>query len=184
MSERWRLEVDYFRLNRHASKVLDTDVTWGDLPPIAAGTTVNSVYNFYDARMSVGYTFFKRRDKELGIGLGLHVAGIKTSLEAGALGAEAVDVLAPLPVMNLYGRFANRPMAVRLRMDWLSLTYGDYSGDVRNTAIDVLYQPFRHVGFGLGIRNLVLDLKIDNPDWVGRARSVYTGPAAFMTVSF
>lgn len=184
MTERWRLEVDYFRLDRDANRTLATDVTWGD-QTFVAGTTVNSVYNFYDARVSAGYSFFKRRDKELGIGLGLHVAGIKASLEAAGVGAEAADVLAPLPVLNLYGSFAlTDEWAVRLRMDWLSLTYGDYAGDVRNTAIDVLYQPFRHVGFGLGMRSLVLDVKIDDPDWRGRARTVYTGPAAFMTVSF
>ena len=184
MTERWRLEVDYFRLDRDANRTLATDVTWGD-QTFTAGTTVNSVYNFYDARVSVGCSFFKRREKELGIGLGLHVAGIKASLEAAGVGAEAADVLAPLPVLNLYGSFAlTDEWAVRLRMDWLSLTYGDYTGDVRNTAIDVLYQPFRHVGFGLGMRSLVLDVKIDDPDWQGRARTVFTGPAAFMTVSF
>ena len=69
-------------------------------------------------------------------------------------------------------------------MDWLSLTYGNYTGDVRDMAIDMHYQPYRHVGFALGMRSLVLDLKIDNPDWTGRARTVFTGPAAVMTVSF
>lgn len=185
MSDRWRLDIEYFKLNRNATTTLATQVEWGD-QTFFAGTTVDATYNFYDARVSAGYSFFKTRDKELGIGVGLHVAGIKTSVQVTGSGvAEAGDVLAPLPVLNLYGSFAlTDQWAVRLRMDWLSLAYGDYTGDVRNTAIDVLYQPFRHVGFGLGVRNLVLDLKIDKPDWVGRARTVYAGPAAFMTVSF
>jgi hypothetical protein len=184
MTERWRLEVEYFRLDRDANRTLASDVTWGD-QTFTAGTSVNSVYNFYDARVSAGYSFFKRRDKELGIGLGLHVAGVKASLQAAGVGSEAADVLAPLPVLNLYGSFAlTDEWAVRMRMDWFSLASGNFSGDIRNTAIDVLYQPFRHVGFGLGIRNLVLDVKIDDPDWTGRARTVFTGPAAFMTVSF
>ncbi len=185
MTERWRLEVEYFGLNRSATKTLATQVEWGD-QIYAAGTTVDASYNFYDTRVSAGYSFFKRRDKELGIGLGLHVAGIKTSIETtGGGAAEATDVLAPLPVLNLYGLFAlTDAWAVRMRMDWLSLSYDDYSGDVRNSAIDVLYQPFRHVGFGMGMRSLVMDVKIDSPDWTGRARTAYTGPAAFMTVSF
>jgi hypothetical protein len=185
MTDRWRLDIEYFGLNRSATKTLATQVDWGD-QTFLIGTTVDATYNFYDTRVSAGYSFFKQRDKELGIGLGLHVAGIKASVQSTTGGvAEGGDVLAPLPVLNLYGSFAlTDEWALRLRMDWLSLTYGDYTGDVRSMAIDVHYQPFRHVGFGLGMRNLVLDLTIDDPHWSGRVRMVYMGPTAVMTVSF
>ena len=73
--------------------------------------------------------------------------------------------------------------AVRMRLDWLSLNYDEYSGDIRSTAIDVLYRPFRNVGFGLGLRNLLLDVEIDDDKWRGRAKTTFTGPAAFVTVS-
>lgn len=183
-SERWRLEAEYFRLDRNANRIFSTDVTWGD-QTFTAGTEVDSLYNFYDARVSVGYSFFKRRDKELGIGGGLHVAGLKASLQSAGGSSESSDVLAPLPVLNFYGSFAlTDEWAVRARMDWLSLTYQSYSGNVRNMSIDVLYQPFRHVGFGMGTRTLVLDVEIDDPDWRGHARTIFTGPALFMTVSF
>jgi hypothetical protein len=184
MTERWRLEVEYFKLNRDATRTLATNVTWGD-QTFAAGTTVNSRYDFYDVRVSAGYSFFKRRDKELGVGIGLHVAGIKSSIQAAGVGADSGDVLAPLPVLNLYGAFAlTNEWAVRLRMDWLSLSYDAYSGDLRSTAIDVLYQPFRHVGFGLGLRTFMLDVEIDDAKWQGKARTAFSGPTAFMTVSF
>jgi hypothetical protein len=184
ITDRWRLEVDYFSLNRNATRTLETDVTWGS-QTFAAGSTVNSKYDFSDIRVSGGYSFFKRRDKELGVGVGLHVAGIKTSLESSGIGAESTDVTAPLPVLNLYGMFAlTNEWAVRFRLDWLSLNYDAYSGDLRSTAIDVLYQPFRNIGFGMGVRSFVLDVEIDDPDWRGKARTTYTGPTAFMTVSF
>jgi hypothetical protein len=184
ISERWRLEVEYFSLNRDATRTLASDVTWGD-QTFTAGTTVDSKYDFYDVRVSAGYSFFKRRDKELGVGFGVHVAGIKTALQAAGVGSESSDVTAPLPVLNVYGAFAlTNEWAVRMRMDWLSLNYDIYSGDLRNTAIDVLYQPFRHVGFGFGVRSFILDVEIDDPQWHGKARTSFTGPTAFMTVSF
>jgi len=184
MSERWRLEVEYFRLNRDATRTLATDVTWGD-QTFNAGNTVNATYDFYDIRVSAGYSFFKRRDKELGVGIGLHVAGIKTSIESAGVGSESSDVLAPLPVLNIYGAFAlTNEWAVRMRMDWLSLSYDEYSGDIRSTAIDVLYRPFRHVGFGVGLRTLIVDVDIDSSDWRGKARTAFSGPMAFMSVSF
>lgn len=184
ISERWRLEVEYFGLNRDATRTLASDVTWGD-QTFTTGSTVNSSYDFSDIRVGVGYSFFKRRDKELGAGVGLHVAGIKTSIESSGIGAESTDVTAPLPVLSLYGAFAlTDKWAMRMRLDWLSLNYDIYSGDLRNTAIDVIYQPFRNVGFGLGIRSFILDVEIDDPTWRGKARTSFTGPAAFMRISF
>jgi hypothetical protein len=184
INDHWRLEAEYFKLDRDATRTLATDVTWGN-QTFTAGTTVESKYDFSDIRLGVGYSFFKRRDKELGVGFGLHVAGIKTSIMAAGLGAESTDVTAPLPVLNFYGTFAlTNEWALRARLDWLSLTYDNYSGDLRNMSIDVLYQPFRHVGFGFGVRNLVLDVEIDKPDWRGKARTVFGGPNLFMTLSF
>ena len=184
MTERWRLEVEYFGWNRSASRTLAEEIKWGDQTyPI--GTTVNSTFNFSDTRVSAGYSFFKRRDKELGVGAGLHLAKIEASLQSGTNSAESADVTAPLPVLSFYGAFAlTDQWAVRFRSDWLSLNYGEYSGGLRSSAIDVLYQPFRNVGFGLGMRTLVLDVTIDKPEWSGKAKSGFTGPAAYLTVSF
>lgn len=184
VSDNWRVDVGYFDLSRDATRVLAADVTWGD-QTFTAGTTVDSSFDFSDLRVSAAYSFFKRRDKELGVGVGLHVAGMKTSVQASGVGAEASDVTAPLPVINVYGVFAlTNEWAVNMRADWLSLSYGDYAGDVRNMEINALYQPFRNVGFGLGVRSLVIDVDIDNPDWRGQARLAFQGPTAFMTVSF
>lgn len=184
MSDRWRLEIEYFKLDRDARRVLARDVTWGNRT-FTAETQMASQFNFYDARMSFGYSLFKRTDKELGLGLGLHTASIEAELEALRMGTEKSDILAPLPVLNFFGGFAlTDTWAVKLRVDWLSLTSGDYSGEIRNTNIDMLYQPFDHFGFGLGVRNLVLDLEIEDPDWTGRVRTVFSGPTAFVSLSF
>jgi hypothetical protein len=184
ISERWRLEVDYFNLSRDATRTLAESFTWGD-ETFNVGDTINSTFDFTDIRISGGYSFFKRRDKEVGAGLGFHVAKIKASIATTSGIAEGSDVTAPLPVLNLYGMFAlTNEWALRMRVDWLSLNYDIYSGDVRNTSVDFLYRPFRNVGFGVGVRNLVLNLEIDDPDWHGRARMVFTGPTAFMSVSF
>jgi hypothetical protein len=183
-TDNWRVDFEYFDISRDATRTLAQDVQWGD-QTFLAGTTVNSTFDFSDLRVSAAYSFFKRRDKELGIGLGLHVAGIKASIQASGVGDERADVTAPLPVVNVYGMFAltNR-WAVNMRADWLSLTYGDYSGDVRNIELNALYQPYRNVGFGLGVRSLLIDVEMDNSDWRGQARLAFQGPTAFVTVSF
>ena len=184
VSENGRVDFEYFNISRDATRTLAQDIEWGD-QIFTVGTTVDSTFDFSDLRVSAAYSFFKRQDKELGVGLGVHVAGIKASIQASGVGAEATDVTAPLPVLNLYGMFAlTDTWAINMRADWLSLTYGDYSGDVRNIEINALYQPYRNVGFGIGVRSLVIDVEIDDPDWRGQARLAFQGPTAFMTVSF
>jgi len=183
-TERWRMEAEYFALSRDATRTLAADVTWGD-QTFSKGVTVDSTFDFSDLRLGAGYSFFKTRDKELGLGFGAHVAKLKASVDAAGGGAEGADVLAPLPVVNLYGLFAlTDEWAVSTRVDWLSLSYGAYTGDIRSTALDVLYQPFRHVGFGFGARSLNIDVSIDNTNWHGSVKTVFQGPIAFMTASF
>ena len=184
IGERWRLDAQYFNWNRTAVNTLATEVEWGDqVYPV--GTTVTSAYDFTDTRVGAGYSFFRRKDKELGVGIGLHLASFDASVEATGLGASEGDVLAPLPVLSLYGAFAlTDEWALRVRTDWLSIDYGDYAGDVRDTTIDVLFQPYRHVGFGMSLRTLVVDVEMESEDWTGRARTVYYGPAATVRMSF
>lgn len=183
-SDRWRLEVDYYEISRDANRALATDVTWGDTT-FPAGTGVDSSLDFADVRTSVAYSYFQRKDKDFGVGLGLHVSSIKASINSISTGSDNGDVTAPLPVVNFYGMVAlTNEWAVNMRGDWLSLTYGDFSGDVRDIKIDVLYQPFQHIGFGLGVRSLTIDLEIDRSDWRGNARLNFQGPTIFMTATF
>lgn len=186
ISDRWRLEAEYFRLNRDATRTLEQDIEWNG-GTINAGTTVNSSFDFFDARVSGGYSFYKTRDKELGVGLGLHMTGLKASIDATGTvtGDGEGDVLAPLPVLSVYGNFAlTDEWALRLRTDWFSLSYDDYSGDLLSGALDVIYQPWRHVGFGFGMRSFILDLEMENTDWRGRARVSFNGPTAYVIGSF
>jgi hypothetical protein len=184
ISSRWRLDVDYFRLQRSANRTLAQDVSWGD-NTFTVGTNVNSSLTISDLRTSLGYSFFRRTDKEVGIALGVHTLGYKASIEGRNGGARSESVTAPLPVLSLYGQFAlTDTWALSLRQDWLSLEYDKYSGSIRATKIDVVYQPFKHVAFGLGMHSLDLKLDVQNDNSKFQARSGLRGPAAFMSVSY
>ncbi|MCK7582053.1 MAG: hypothetical protein MZV65_44905 [Chromatiales bacterium] len=183
-AQRWRLDVDYFAITRRASRTLSRDIQWGD-QDFTIGAEVESKFRISDLRASVGYTFYKRSDKELGLGLGLHSTALRASIDASGIGADAAEVLAPLPVVSFYGSFAlTDTWAMTTRLDWLSLTYSDYDGEIRSFAIDFLYQPFRHVGFGFGWHGLFVDLGVDNTDWRGQVSLAYQGPAAYVSFSF
>lgn len=184
ISSRWRVDVDYFRLSRTATRVLTNSISWGD-NTFNVGNEVTSSLTISDFRTALGYSFFRRTDKELGVALGVHTLGYKASIEGASGGARSESVTAPLPVLSLYGQFAlTDTWALSVRTDWLSLEYDKYAGSIRASRFDVVYQPFKHVAFGLGIHTLALKLDVQDARTKFQARSSLQGPAAFMSVSF
>lgn len=182
--ERWRLEAEYFQLQRDSERVIDRQIEWGD-QVFAVNTSVATQFDFSDLRVSVGYSFFKRADKELGVGLGLHLATYDVSLTGPAGNREGEDVLAPLPVLSLFGQFAlTDTWAVGLRLDRFALSYDKFDGSLTNLGIDVLYQPFKHVGFGAGYRALAIRAEVEGDRRILNMRQYFQGPMLFMTVSF
>jgi hypothetical protein len=182
--ERWRLGVDYFSINRSGNRTLTQDVTWNG-QTFTANTNVNSQSKISDLRTTVGYSVFKRSDKELGFGAGLHWTGLMFSMEASSVGAESRNVTAPLPVLFMYSNVAlTDTWAMSTRLDWLSLNYDKYSGSVRAVGFDFIYQPYAHVAFGMGWHAMILGLTVENPDSRMQARLGLQGPAANMSYSF
>jgi hypothetical protein len=182
--QRWRIDVEYFAVDRSGSRTLDRDIQWGD-HVFPANTQLNSTFDFSDTRVSVGYSFFRTADKEAGAGFGFHVAKYRTSLSAAVVGNESGDTLAPLPVLSAYAQFAlTEEWAVGGRVDWFSMSYDHYSGNVSSVAVNLMYQPFRNVGFGLGYRSLFIALTHSTPGATVEFDQSFRGPLLSMNVSF
>jgi hypothetical protein len=183
-AEHWRLEAEYFELNRSGQRTLNRDVTFGDRT-FPAGSGVNSDFDFSDLRVSAGWSFFKRTDKEIGIGLGLHMARYDVSLRSNATGSDQEDVLAPLPVISMYGQFAlTNTWAVGARADLFALSYDNFDGRLTSIGIDVTWQPFRNVGFGAAYRTLFIDMEATKNSRVLKFEQTFEGPMLFMNVSW
>jgi hypothetical protein len=184
LGERWRVDAEYFQLNRSSERRIDRQIEWGDqVFPVNA--EVSTKFDFSDLRLSLGYSFFRRADKELGVGLGLHVASYDVSLSTANFGSESEDVLAPLPVLSFYSQFAlTEHWAVGARLDRFSLSYDKYDGSLTSLALDLLYQPFKHVGFGAGYRALAIRVEAEGERATLRMRQSFQGPMVFMNVSW
>lgn len=184
LGQRWRLELEYFQLNRSGHKQIDRDIQFGDTTyPVNA--VVDSKFNFSDLRLSAGYSFYRRPDKEVGVGFGLHAAQYDVSLAANGNPTETEKVTAPLPVFSLYSQFAlTERWALGARMDRFVLRYQSFDGSLTALGLDLMYQPFRHVGFGLASRALSIDAAATDNGRTARFRQSFQGPMLFMNVSF
>ena len=189
-AERWRLELAYFELNRSGDAVIQQEIHWGD-QDFLAGTEVRSKLNFSDLRTSLGYSLFKRPDKDVGVALGVHWATYDASLSAVGTGlasgstSEEEKFLAPLPVLSVYGQFAlTDEWAIETRLDRFVISFNNNYGNITSSAVDLSYQPFRHVGFGLGYRSFFLNVRVTRPNWTAVFYQSYQGPFAYMNASF
>ena len=136
-------------------------------------------------RTSVGYSFFKRKDKELGASFGFHVASYDVGLQAATVGDEAKKILAPLPVVSVYGQFAlTDEWAVGGRLDRFSMSYDKYDGNITSIGVDLLYQPFRHVGFGFAYRSLFITFKYAADTYNATFNQTFQGPLLYVNGSF
>lgn len=183
-ANRWRVEAEYFSLNREGDRTIDRQIEWGNqVYPVNAQLITN--LDFTDTRISVGYSFFKTDDKEIGISLGAHVADYDARINAGNLSSQGGKVTAPLPVLSLYGQFALTPKwALDLRLDRFSMSYDQYDGDITSIGMDVQYALFRHTVLSLGYRNFFMKLQATSSDWHGEINQTYQGPLVLLKVQF
>ena len=184
IGERWRIDAEYFALNRSSERTIDREIQWGD-QTFPVNAQVAAKFNFSDLRVSAGYSFFRTADKEFGVGLGLHIASYDMRLSSATAGGEGEDVLAPLPVLSLYAQVAlTERWAIGGRLDRFSLSYDKYDGSLTSLGLDLVYQPFRHFGIGAGYRGLFIRMDVEGDRNTLRLRQTFEGPLLFVNGSF
>jgi len=184
LGEKWRIEAEYFSLNRSSSRAISKDINWGD-NTYHAGTTVASQFDSDIFRLSLGYSFIKNTEGELGVAIGAHITDFTTSLGASNVGTSARDTLAPLPTIGLYGAYAFTPRwLLSGRGDIFSIKYGDYDGTLVNVTAKVDYRVSRHFGVGVGYRYVDYDVNMTKPRFTGNINYVFNGPTVYATTSF
>lgn len=184
LGEKWRIEGEYFSLNRSGSRAINRDISWGD-NNYTIGTVVGSEFNSDIFRLSLGYSFIKNSNAELGVALGAHVTDFSTSLSAGSLGKKEGDTLAPLPTIGLYGAYAFTPRwLLSGRVDVFSLDYDEYDGSLVNLTAGVDYRVSRHFGVGLGYRYVDYDVNMTKSRFNGNISYQFSGPTLYATTSF
>jgi len=184
LGARWKIEAEYFALKRSGTRTLNRTISWGD-QTFVLGTTVNSEFDSDVYRLSVGYSFIKDNQKELGVVLGFHVTDFNTSIAAPAVGAQSGDGLAPLPTIGVYGAYALSPRwLVSGRADYFSLNYDDYDGRLLNFGAGVEYRITRNFGAGLAYRYVDYDLTATKTRFTGGFQYRFSGPVLSVIGSF
>lgn len=183
-TKRWKLEVEYFKLDRSKEKQTDRTLTWGDLN-IPIQSVATSTFNIEDFRVGVGYSIFRTQDKEVGIGLGAHVAKLEAGISTRNFGSQRASQTAPLPFFTMYARMAlSDRWLLNIRVDRLSLNTGNVDGSVFSSGVDLMYQPWRHFSIGLGYRDINFQVTSTKDSWRGKAQIQESGPVLMVATNF
>jgi len=184
LGQRWRIEAEYFGLERSGSRAINKTINWGS-NTYNVGTVVTTEFSSDIYRVSGGYSFIKDTQRECGVALGLHVTDFAVSLGATGVGVKAGDVTAPLPTVGAYGAYAFTPKwLLSGRMDYFSLKIDEYDGSLVNFTAGIDYRFHRNFGVGVGYRYVDYELEATKASFTGNLTYKFNGPVFYVTGSF
>lgn len=192
LGNRWRIEGEYYRLSRSGSKLLVRDIVWDDVT-YRAGARAEGEFSTSIYRAAIGYSLVKNPQFELGASIGAHLTDFTASISGQALvndteftlRRQQTNQFVPLPTIGAYAAYdLNKTWSLQARLDWLSLTVGDYNGGVTDFWVTANARVWKHVGLGAGWRYVNYHLGANKDDWEGYLRYKFNGPTFFINVGF
>ena len=191
-ADRWKLDLEYFGTHQDGSGVTTGNIEFGDVRiPFGVQASTSLDVDLYS--VSVGWSFIRSERTEVGVGLGLHVADLKTQIRgAGTVGGiptpvatGTADTTAPLPNIRLYGGYAFTPtLAAEAGLGYFSLNYGDYDGHWFSGTAVLEWRPAEHFGVGAGYAWFDVNVDVDNTNTRDTYDFTLQGPVLFVSAGF
>jgi hypothetical protein len=166
---RHQIEFHYFNNDRDGTRTLTQDVTIGDIT-YKAGETLKTSLDLEFANIDYAYAFVQDDRVRLAVSGGLHLTRVGLSIDSdiGPGFQEQEDVTAPLPVIGLRLDVAlAKNWKLKTRTDLFYLEFEEFTGALSDTYLGVEWNPFKHVGFGLGWNNVNYRVEASQTDSAG-----------------
>jgi len=190
---RWGMWFGSWRYDVIGSRVWDDSL---ELPEGGAIPAEASVISDFDAQwyiLEATYSFYRSETVDTGIGLGVHVVDLDTSLTATIrvgdreteLVTGSLDTLAPLPNVLAYVSWKFKPKWMLIaRLGYFTLDYDKYSGDMTNAHAMVSYSISPRWGLGASYQFVDLDLDVERTDYTEVYDIDFAGPMVFARFRF
>ena len=194
----WSLSAEYFSVKNGINKEVEENFEWGD-QIFTGGAGIKLGLNVSMYRVMVGRTISKGKKHELGAGLGAHTLDLESYIEGYAYidneetgeGADVnfernkVSVVAPLPNIGAWYFYApNEKLMLTTRVDWFSISIGEYSAGMWNLGAGANYQFHKNIGVGLKYRYFDFTATVDKGKWDGEFSLIFQGPLLTINANF
>lgn len=190
-SRRHQMDIDWFAINRSASKSLERDIEFppGNVVTLGVRAELESNVSVYKALYT--WLFYDRDKVTLGASFGLNVVDFDLGIRVSTvnLPGDSIDevegVTAPLPTIGFRLIYRATPkLGLGFTADLLAIDYSDFTGVLQDIFALVEYRPFKIFGFGAGINTLSFNFKFDNDDALAELRNNYRGFIGFVSFHF
>jgi len=173
-NRRHRLDLTWFAFRRDGDRRILEDITIednnGNMITIESGTTVETFFDLDIYQLAYSYSFFQDERVDLAAGIGVYVMPIDLGIKvSGLLDVEGSErFTAPLPVFGLRMDVALTPKwFIRSGAQVFYLEYDNFTGSILEFRTALEYNPWKHVGIGVGFDTFGLRLEADGEDWPG-----------------
>ena len=195
-NRRHRLDFTWFSFRRGGHRRLLEDIAIedgdGNTVIIESGTTVDAFFDLDIYELTYSYSFFQDERIDLAAGIGVYVMPIDFGIKVSGLldEDESEKFTAPLPVLGLRMDVALTPRwFIRTGAQVFYVEIDSFKGSILEFRTAVEYNPWRHVGIGLGIDTLGIRMEADGEDWPnidlkGNLEFNYAGLQLYMRLFF
>jgi hypothetical protein len=173
-NRRHRLDFSWFSIKRDATTRIIQDITIGegsDQITIDSGTDVSSFFDLDIYEIGYSYSFFQDDRIDVAAGIGAYIMPLDFGLKVTGLVAEegSAKFTAPLPVVGLRMDIALTPKwFIRTGGQVFYIEFDNFTGSLLKVRAAVEYNPWKHVGLGLGFDTLNALIEADgDTDWPG-----------------
>ena len=142
----------------------------GQIVNVPAGSTVSAFFDLDIYELAYSYSFLQDDRVDLAASLGLYVMPIDVGLTVtGLIDAQgSAKFTAPLPVLGLRMDVVLAPRwFFRSSTQVFYAEYENFTGGVLQASAAVEYNPWKHVGIGLGFDAMSIALEAEDEDWPG-----------------
>lgn len=167
-NRRHRFDFSWFSLNRDGSRQILQDIVIeekdGNEIPINAGSTVDAFFDLDIYQLAYSYSFLQDDRLDLAVQIGAYIMPIDVGLSvAGAIGEEgSARFTAPLPVLGLRMDVALTPRwFIRTGAQAFYLEYDNFAGSILKVNAALEYNPWDHVGIGLGFDTMRIKVEAE-----------------------
>ena len=188
-NNRHRIDWTYYRSRRSGTAIATQDYIIGDPDDPEGGfviptdSRIQTQWDFDLLKVGYAYSFLNKRRYEMFIGTGLNIRNLDIALNYQAaistFGAEDSfdsEGLIPLPTAVIGGRWnLTEKWQSIFRYELFMLEVGDYKGSQQDFQLLFEHSTFKHVGFGLGINTVNINMRAQDETFRGEFDSRILG---------
>ncbi len=197
-ADNWGLSFTYSAYDGEGVALASEDGNFGDID-YSVNATLESEFDIEYYIVSLGWDFINTGQSHFGVGFGLHIADLSTTLAATLeldvdgnpitpveLGASTADVTAPLPNFQIRGghRFGDS-FYLGGYLGYFALELDDVDGELITGTVFGEWRPGGgNFGVGLGYQFIDIEVTEETSSRTNKLDTEGTGPMLYVSVGF